>query len=61
MSTTKKTNIDTKMFAVIKDEIVFGAWMASSLEQAKKDHPDFLVVEVTLENSPWVIGSKYKK
>lgn len=59
--TTEQADAKQIMFAVIKDNIVCDAWIANSLEEAQKDNPNCLVVQVTIDNSPWFIGSEYTK
>ena len=49
MSITK----EIKMFAILNlDNIVVDAWIASSLDEAKKDNKGKKVIEMTLENTP---------
>lgn len=47
-----------KMYAILRDGIMVDGWVADSLEEAKADNPDAEVYEITLENSPWVLGEK---
>lgn len=49
-----------KLFAVIIDNIVMDAWMASSYEEAVQENKHATVVEVTENNSPWTLYSKYE-
>lgn len=55
-----KSFTKSKLFAIIKDDIVVDGWLADSLEEAQNDHPDAIVVEVTVENSPWEWNRKVK-
>jgi hypothetical protein len=48
-----------KLYALIRDGYVYNAWFAKTLEEAQEDNPKDLVVEVTIENSPWAFGEKY--
>jgi hypothetical protein len=49
-----------KMFAIINaDNIVSDCWIANSLEEAQLDNPQKTVIEVTLENSPFILNEKY--
>ena len=47
------------MFALIQNNLVVGAYMSESLEQAQKDNAESLVIEVNADNSPWFVGSEY--
>lgn len=48
------------MFAIINaDNIVSDCWIANSLEEAQLDNPQKTVIEVTLENSPFILNKKY--
>lgn len=49
-----------KLFAIIKNDKVVDGWLADSYNEAQRDNPEATIVEVTLENSPWFIGKKYK-
>ena len=51
-----------KLFAILDfNNIVLDAWMASSQEEAQADNSDKIVVEVTVENSPFVRGEQWIK
>ena len=47
------------MYAIIRNGYVHDGWFAETLEEAQKDNPGDVVVEVTAENSPWHFGEKY--
>ena len=49
-----------KMFAVLdSNNIVTDCWTAYTLEEAQADNLDKKIIEVTLRNSPFIIGKKY--
>ena len=56
---TTEVNNKHKMFALIQNNLVVGAYMSESLEQAQKDNAESLVIEVNADNSPWFVGSEY--
>jgi hypothetical protein len=59
MQNTVKLN-GKRLFAVIdSDSVVIDCWTAETLEEAQEDNPGKTVLEVTLENSPFTIGTKY--
>jgi hypothetical protein len=41
-----------KLYAVIVDNIVTDCWFAETKEEAEKDNPNAILIELTLENSP---------
>lgn len=50
-----------KLFAVLNEkDIITDIWCAESLEEAQLDNPNFMVIEMTLENSPQTSGEKWK-
>ena len=49
-----------KLFAVINNGIVVDGWIAESLEEAQKDNPKKIIVEVTPKNSPIQLGTYNK-
>jgi hypothetical protein len=56
----KKGN--NKMFAILdSNHIVVDCWMAKSLEEAQTDNPGKIVIEVTKENSTFILDEKYTK
>ena len=56
----KKGN--NKMFAILDSNyIVVDCWMAKSLEEAQTDNPGKFVIEVTKENSTFILDEKYTK
>jgi len=50
------------MFAILdSNHIVVDCWMAKSLEEAQTDNPGKIVIEVTKENSTFILDKKYTK
>ena len=49
-----------KLFAIIKNNIVVDGWLADSKEEAIEDNPNSKIIEVTLNNGPWVVGQEIK-
>lgn len=50
---------NNKLFAILDfNNYVIDCWAAKTLEEAQKDNIDKIVIEVTLENSPFTIGQK---
>ena len=41
-----------KLYAVIVDNIVTDCWFAETKEEAEKDNPNAILIELTLESSP---------
>jgi hypothetical protein len=56
------TGTGDKMYAVINSEtkVIENAVFAFSLEEANDKFPTHKVIEVTKENSPWVMFQKYE-
>ena len=53
---------NNKMFAILdSNHIVVDCWMAKSLEEAQTDNPGKIVIEVTKENSTFILDKKYIK
>jgi hypothetical protein len=50
-----------KLYAIIHNNIVSDAWWAETQEEAEQDNPGATCIEVTVENSPWVVKSEYIK
>lgn len=58
---TYTINMAQKLFAVLNEkDIITDIWCAESLEEAQLDNPNFMVIEMTLENSPQTSGEKWK-
>jgi hypothetical protein len=53
--------MDKKLFAVIDEDKIVDAWIAETLEEAQNDNIGKTVIEMTLENSPQVIGEKWQE
>jgi hypothetical protein len=53
-------NLDgNKWFAILdSNNYVVDCWVAKTLEEAQQDNLDKIVIEVTLENSPFTIGER---
>jgi hypothetical protein len=49
-----------KLYAIIKNNIIADAWMASSYEEAVQENKGATVIEVTEKNSPWKLYSRYE-
>ncbi len=48
-----------KLFAILdSDNYVIDCWVAKTLEEAQQDNLGKIVIEVTLENSPFTLGEK---
>jgi hypothetical protein len=53
---------NNKLFAIIdSNNYVIDCWISKTLQEAQEDNPDKTVIEVTLKNSPFVIGQEYKR
>jgi hypothetical protein len=48
-----------KLFAILKNDIITDAWLAETIEEASIDNPGFDVIELTEENSPQYVSTKY--
>jgi len=49
-----------KLFAVISEQgYIVDCWAAETLKEAQTDNPNKKIIEVTKENSPFRLGSKY--
>ncbi len=55
------SSTNEKIYVVVKNNIVCKIWCASSLEEAQKDNPNAIVIEVTKKNSPWYMYEKYNE
>ena len=53
-------NLDgNKWFAILdSNNYVVDCWVAKTLEEAQQDNLGKIVIEVTLENSPFTIGER---
>ena len=49
-----------KLYAILENDIIVDGWLAESLEEAQRDNPSKTVIDMTLENSPAVVGHKLK-
>lgn len=48
-----------KLFAILdSNNYVIDCWVAKTLEEAQQDNLGKIVIEVTLENSPFTLGQK---
>jgi hypothetical protein len=61
MVNTMKLN-NNKLFAILdSNNYVIDCWVAKTSQEAQEDNPDKIIIEVTLTNSPFVIGEKYTR
>ena len=53
------TNMENKIFAIIKKGIVIDGWYAKNKEEAMLDNPGCIVVELNEKNSPAHYGQPF--